>query len=329
MEQHWHFYCDDADAARRARVWTPDETPQEFASGFGHNILELYARFRDRGLPVSVGPVIPAASTLVLGFASDFVGLRSAYEICRYRSAMIRSDTAVAFEAAFTPTSIVVPNRTRYWAERYGDRAVYLPALPQRGLIRRSADRRDFSHVVLKCNPEHIPAFLLEPVVVSQLEALGFHLELDAPAHTNGSDQRWHDFGDADITLCLRGSMADGADVRKPPTKLINAWNANTLPVIASESAYIEIAVPGEDCLLLRSPDMLVDTLRELRDDPDRGERMLRAVAQRADEYSPDSILESWAHYCEAVAGAPPSKWRVLSSRAQIVWTKIRRMAGR
>ncbi|PPF77611.1 glycosyltransferase [Pseudoclavibacter sp. Z016] len=298
---NWHFYCEDPEVASVARHWRPDEDPEKFASGFGHNILELFARFRDRGYDVTLGPDVPGGTSLVVAFISDFVNLRTALVLSGFPCLMIRSDSALHFDAPFRPDRVIVPNRSAYWIQRYGADAEYLPALPQRGLIPRDQTRTVFEAITLKCNPEHVPKVLLEPDMVAGIVASGFSLHIDSPSTTNGSDQTWHDFSNADLTLCIRGSMVDNADVRKPPTKLINAWNARTVPIISGEASYLELASPGEDSLLINDARELPATLARLRAEPEAFERIRLGAARRADEYSLVKLVDEWAALCGRV----------------------------
>ncbi|WP_146080473.1 MULTISPECIES: glycosyltransferase [unclassified Pseudoclavibacter] len=95
--------------------------------------------------------------------------------------------------------------------------------------------------------------------------------------------------------------MVDNADVRKPPTKLINAWNARTVPIISGEASYLELASPGEDSLLINDARELPATLARLRAEPEAFERIRLGAARRADEYSLVKLVDEWAALCGRV----------------------------
>nr|WP_272213367.1 hypothetical protein [Marinicella sp. W31]MDC2879320.1 hypothetical protein [Marinicella sp. W31] len=60
------------------------------------------------------------------------------------------------------------------------------------------------------------------------------------------------DFSNILVTLCLRNPQEREVG-RKPPTKLINAWAAHTIPIIDREPGYLSVGTPDRDCLLLRA----------------------------------------------------------------------------
>ena len=67
-----HFWV-PADTATPADVlaWDPDLEPRRYASGVGHNLLELYARLARRGLEVSLGEEAPRGTRLVVVFSKS------------------------------------------------------------------------------------------------------------------------------------------------------------------------------------------------------------------------------------------------------------------
>lgn len=320
-----HFYAQsqaDADALER---WDPDLEPELFASGIGHNVFELYARLRMRGFSVSIGPRIPADATLLVAFAASYRNLRFSWNASRYRNLVIRSDTPLSVETPFSVECVVVPNASNYWTERYGTRVRYVPALPQRGLVVRNEGRSKLETVALKSNPENVPVILRDDAFVRILADAGVTLVVDAPSSTDGPDQAWHDFSQVDAALCVRGSTSQDDMYRKPPTKLINAWCAGTIPIVSPEQAYLELIDEGENALVLQKLEELPSCLEMLSQNQDLTEQLFRGVAEKAAEYSPTSLLELWVRVLDSVQASDRRKLAMLRARFSIVMVMIGR----
>lgn len=327
-----HFYVfSDAEAAL-LESWDPDRDPTQFASGNGHNVYELYARLRDKGYPVTAGRIVPREAKLVVAFAPFFESTNpfsSTNELlwgsAAARTLMIRSDWKLNDSVKFRPDAVIVPNRAAYWAKRYGKRAHYLPALPQRGLIPRRAGRTGLDVAVLKANPENIPGYLEQSDSLDRLQALGVEVVVDAPSTTNGSDQNWHDFREADVALCLRSAAEADDDVRKPPTKLINAWSTGVVPLVAPEMAYVDLIEEGEDAFVVSSFDEILAVVLRLKSSAGVWESVQERVALRTEQYSQDHVLEMWVHLLTAESSRCKSWGRSWLQRSQVVADVARR----
>lgn len=323
-----HFYIDTQDESARVGGWLPDLEPWRFASGIGHNLYELMRRLQLEGVVITSGPRIPKNTNLVVGFISSFVNSRHSWKMLQYRTVMIRSDSDQSFNAPFEPDHIVTPNGLSYWKDRYGDRAVSIPALPQRGLIGRTGGIDHPRTIVLKCNPGQAPEEIMLESYRAKLENLGYSLVVDMPTKTNGSDQTWHDFSDADLTLCFRASGDSHVLARKPPTKLINAWSAHSVPIITPEPAYLEIAHPGSDCFLATDAVSLLEVLGRIRLDPSLYERALAGSTRKAEQYSSRAILREWLDFFTNSAGKK-SALQIATSRLQLLRSVIERRMTR
>lgn len=305
--RHTHFYVYSPDEANQLKSWDPDLEPTRFASGVGHNIYELYARLKKLGFPVTAGKKVPTGASLVVAFAPYFSTNKLLWQAAPMRTMMIRSDWKLDDDVTFEPDLVVVPNRSTYWRERYGNRAQYVPALPQRGLVVRDSSRVGLTTAALKVNPENIPEHFADGSGAAALSLIGIDLQVDAPTKTNGSDQRWHDFSNVDVALCLRSARESASAVRKPPTKLINAWSANVIPLVAPEPAYLDLISPGTDAFVVSSLEETVETLARLRSNPRELAQVQEQIQARAEEFSQRRILESWIRLLEQESEAPKS----------------------
>lgn len=68
--------------------------------------------------------------------------------------------------------------------------------------------------------------------------------------------EQWNDYSDVDVAIAVRRS----ASSKKPPTKLINAWNAGVIPITTADKSICEIGSDGANCLMCKgeqSPDVI------------------------------------------------------------------------
>jgi hypothetical protein len=301
----WHFYVDD-DLARAVVDWDPDEEPQRFASGVGHNLLELYSRLRTRGLPVTIGTSIPADTELVVYFqqAWDRLGeLRIALSAAPFHTVVIRSDAPLWWWPLLPADLAVVPNEAPVWRDRLGGLALHLPALPQRGMLARAPSRVGVQTLAFKGNPESVPGYVREPDFLAALQERGITLLLDTPVRTDGDDQNWHDFHQVDAVLCLRGAAADDPLTNKPATRLVNAWCAGAVPLVGPEPAYLELIHDGVDGFVVEGPQDILRTLDLLSSDDERTTSVFAAVKDRSCEFQVHVLLDRWVAALEGASG--------------------------
>ena len=292
-----HFVA-DVDPAE-VETWDPDREPERHVSGVGHQLVELWARLRDRGRPVTIGPR-PPCDALLVGVLFDLVradgsdrvraALRLDRDLLRSpRLVVILGDHPRPDRVPPFARSVIVPNpsgadgRTRRW----------LPLLPQRGMVPRRSDRRGAARtLVLKTGERNVPEEYRDPQFARTLERLGVSLTIEDGPST------WPDFGNADLVLCVHrpwpGWDPDHRLARKPPTKLINAWVAGSVPLVHPQVGYLDLARPGEDALVVASPADVVAAVGRLHDDPDLLARLEDGAAVRGREFATDRVLERW-----------------------------------
>lgn len=286
--------------------WNPDEEPALFADGFGHNVLELYARMKRAGCDVHVGRRVPRGARVVV-FLPSLLERRAQLSLMRelvphrrVRLLSIRSDFLSSYRLPVRASLEVMPNRSSLTEFSQ----TWIPPLPQRGLVRRGRDRgENLVRVTYKGYPENLPVPMRTPDWTRRLLDLGFDWDPDVRDEATGHN-RWHDFSQADVALCLRGDGVTVGLLRKPATKLINAWCAGAIPLVGREPSYLELAKHREDAMVVESAEEVISTLAELRSDPALVRRLQQGGAIRAAEFSVDAILASWT---QALTGPLPS----------------------
>jgi hypothetical protein len=307
-----HFWLPDH-PGKALDEWDPDEDPRRFPYGVAIALIQPYRRFAMKGLPVSIGPVVPREADLLVVAAKSIVeapgrlaAALSAIARARGRFVLLRTDLPTHWSFPLRPLIEFVPNPSAVrqpWQRT-------IPELPQPGLIPRRPERRGrIASVAFKGNPENVPPELVDPRWARALGERGLAWCLDVPQDGGSPDQAWHDFAEVDVLLCVRHlRWSDVA--RKPPGKLINAWLAGSIPIAAREPAYVDIGREGQDVVFVDSVWDCLEVLDALRADPERIRAMEQAIARRATEYTPASMLDVWWQaLLDAVALA--EGWRV------------------
>ena len=303
-----HFWCEPDVPLDMVSEWDPDSEPWRFASGLGHNLLELYVRLRDRGYPVTLGPHVPRDAGLVVVYPSGSIWqsrrlARLGWRVRRHRVALLCSDLPPRYGALIRSDLQIMPN-DRQASRKASSR--YLPPLPQRGVVPRDPDVQATPWVLaFKGNPENAPEYLLDVNFQSALKALDIELDLDTPTRTDGSDQHWHDYSRTDWVLLDRKYSSYGNPAWKPPTKLLNAWHAGVIPLMVAEPAYVALARPGIDALMFDDVEELLAVLGELCSSPALREQLNSGIRAR------HAVLESSREVVDAY-------WRVFQEHAGV-----------
>lgn len=164
------------------------------------------------------------------------------------------------------------------------------------------------------------------------MEALGLRWLPDMPQRGGGSDQRWHDFSEVDVAVCLRAEHW-GRHSWKPATKLINAWCAGAIPLVGPEPGYLDLVTPNEDAFLVANECDVVTALKRLATDADLVQATERAIGKRALEFEKDRVLNNWWALLErtfgAAVGADICRRRRRDARRLWVLTRLNKLRRR
>lgn len=287
---------------------------------------------------MSLGTRIPHYAGVVVYFQHAWAPTRElslAVRAAPYSTVLIRSDAPLCYSSLLDPDLVVAPNivGVRIWSERLTSRVVHIPALPQRGMRPRDASRTGTHALAFKGNPVSVPSFLGKPDFVDALGRLSVDLIIDAPTHTDGPDQTWHDFTTADAVLCTRDAAPGDSLLNKPATRLINAWRAGAIPLVGTEPAYLELVTDGVDGFVVTGPTDIVQVLRRLVADASLEARVRAAAQRRAVDFDPVLALDRWAAALAEVV-SPRRSRRQTAARRAAVWARYcvrmaRRTAGR
>jgi hypothetical protein len=292
-----HFWLPECPPADEILDWDPDREPWRYASGIGHNMLELYRRLAATSLDVSLGPNLPKHARLAVLYAVSIEALeprKAATRVIRRargRYALIRADAPLAFRMPVRPVLDVMPVQAS--AQRSYQR--WLPPLPQRGLVPRLPGRLgSIRSVAFKGNPENVPPEMKTKSWAAALAARGISWWLDVPKVTDGPDQRWHDFAAIDVVICMRNRAKASDIARKPGTKLVNAWRAGCIPLAHAEPAYRELGTDGEDVFFVEDAASCLEVLDRLSHDSELMRRVEDHIRLRREDYGLEVVLPKW-----------------------------------
>jgi hypothetical protein len=306
--------------------WDPDRDPGRHADAFGHAFLELFVRLHARGRAVTIGPNVTDGATVLVvmleelatydGEVHEGTVRRLARAALRHPSVVVvRADIPLAVSSPSFARCEVMPNRASIVDPRTQR---WLPLLPQRGVVPRDPDRAgSIGTLAYKGYGFNVPSELRERSFLEALAECGVRVALDT------EPSRWPDFRTADVALCLRrfnDRWDDSRHLRKPATKLVNAWVAGAIPLVAPQAAYLELVRPGDDALVVESPDEVVDAVRRLTVDADLVDRLRAGGAERGQEFTADRVLDAW----EALFDDEPSRAPLTATAAALVVTSAR-----
>ena len=103
----------------------------------------------------------------------------------------------------------------------------------------------------------------------------------------------WHDLSSIDVLVGIR-SFDEQPHNTKPPTKLFGAWHANIPFIGGHDSAFKQVGVPGEDYLLVGTPDEAIKAILKLRDDPALYNKLVQNGKKKAALYTEETIAQVW-----------------------------------
>ncbi len=197
----------------------------------------------------------------------------------------LRRHFVVAIRADFRPFPFgqfeIVQN------QRYaGIRCVYMPHLPQPGLIRRDRNRDSVSNI---CFSGQIENSIDTSILKRDLEQMGCRLVFREQG-------QWQDMHDVDVLFGIR-AFSEEPFHSKPPSKLFNAWHAGIPFIGGYDSAYEQVGVPGENYLRVSSYEDLLTAISRLKEDSDLYQRLVRAGKEAGKQYTPERTTDRWCSF--------------------------------
>lgn len=169
----------------------------------------------------------------------------------------------------------------------------WIPHWPQPGILKRNPSRAgDLRTVVFKGRMFNITGALQSNSFASKLNALGFEFHIDAFDPVSGK-HAWNDYQNADVVLAVRNLTQKDA-LKKPPSKLVNAWFAEVPALLGPEPAFQELRKSDLDYIEVRSENDILAALRHLKENPSLYEDMVENGRQRREAFSEEALTQAW-----------------------------------
>ena len=113
---------------------------------------------------------------------------------------------------------------------------------------------------------------------------------------------RWHDYRSIDAIIALRPPQKQNRQ-SKPPSKLLNAYQAGVIPILGNEPSYRAEGKPGRDYITAKTVDDVKHELLSLRDSL-KPERMFKNIKAQAARTDIEQLRARWIAAIEKLACA-------------------------
>lgn len=202
----------------------------------------------------------------------------------------------------------IVQNRAHL--HRLPDSA-FIPLWPQPNLIPRDTERGD--------RIENVAFFGDRPNLAPELAADAFaadFLRATGAVFCVREASRWHDYSDVDVAIAIRDFSA-AQHLRKPPTKLSNAWLAKVPLIAGRDSAFAAEGKSGSDFLTARSPADVIRFVNQLKNNPALRRQIVSAGKKKSASFTRDAVRETWFSLCTGFLPEAAACWHKKSAAAQ------------
>lgn len=257
-----------------------------------HWTLQTYFWLRESGCPVHLAREFPDAGILVTSIMPE--------EFRPGRNLFVVSIVGDGSPEPFAQMH-VVQNRMQ---TRLVSNSHYVPFWPQPGLIGRDPARGDaFKSLAYFGDDQNIAPELRGEEWSRFLGARGIEWHVrDARSSRNT------DFSDIDAVIGVRSFQRTGY-VRKPASKLINAWIAGVPSILGREIAFREQRLSGVDYLEAASFARACDAVDQLAASPDLRRAMVENGQRRAAAFTVPRIISRWRHVLFDLAQTAAARW--------------------
>ena len=174
--------------------------------------------------------------------------------------------------------------------------STYIPLWSQPGLIPRNSARGErFKNIYFFGDPPNLAPELRDSSFAEILKnRFGLNLVL-------AEAERWHDYSEADCVLAIR-ELSSRLFLRKPATKLYNAWLAGVPLIGGMESAFRAHGKTGIDYISCKTLDDMFQALIKLRDNPSLRRQIAAEGKISALKFTPEAITRCWIEFLESVS---------------------------
>ncbi|NOT09703.1 MAG: glycosyltransferase family 1 protein [Gemmatimonadales bacterium] len=269
---------------------TDPDDPRLFPGGILTHTLQTYLRLKAIGYPCELVERLPRRGLVV--------SHRSLIARARFSPDLFLVNMLADRGPHLWAQAVVVQNPIQ--AARPGH--YLIPQWPQPGMIPRSADRGDrFERVAYFGREENLAPVLRSAEWVEALRSMG--LDWRIVNHPR------NDYHDVDAVVAARDFGASGVYDFKPAAKLVNAWVAGVIPLVAPEPAHLALQTSETDFLTIRSMDEAIAALARLKESAELRRVIMARGAERRKAFTAERITSEWRAYLDDVAWPAYREW--------------------
>lgn len=283
------FVLHGSDVASLARL-DPDRDWREFVTGERAWVLQTFLRLRAAGLDASLCDRLPRAGIAVFSASHRAQLARGPVQRTDAFLLATRQDRR---ETLFADAEVVQNPAQASDATR-----MHVPHWPQPGLVPRDAARGDrLRRLEYKGFVGNLHPDFRDPAWPRFLSRHGIEWVCDGKVYrqdsTDGLQLQWNDYRDTDLVLAVRPSSAD-LHLRKPATKLCNAWLAGVPAMVGPESACRALRRDESDFIEVSTRAEAEAAVLRLLEEPGLYARMRQRAAERAVDCSVARVTQRW-----------------------------------
>lgn len=127
-----------------------------------------------------------------------------------------------------------------------------------------------------------------DPAFTNALKALGVTLKLCY------SPTEWDNYRETDLVLAVRSNLHPLLLDTKPASKLINAWQAQTVALLGDESAFRAVGNPEQDYFEVTQPQEVLDLVTRLKCNPLLYQQIRQSGIARYPEFDFEAVQQQW-----------------------------------
>ncbi|MBD2822182.1 hypothetical protein ID852_16120 [Xenorhabdus sp. 42] len=172
------------------------------------------------------------------------------------------------------------------------DGKVFIPHWPQPKIKPRNNNRHDISTIGFFGHQDALPDFFSDEIFLEELKLRGIKFI--------NSNKNWNDYTDIDIAISFRKNN-DLDLIRKPASKLINAWNAGCPLICDDEPSMRAIRLSELDYLIAKSPNQFINVVDKLKINPVLYAKMVSNGKKRFEDYSREATTKKWFSLVEDI----------------------------
>lgn len=192
--------------------------------------------------------------------------------------------------------------------------SLYIPHWPQPGLQPRDATRG--------CRVENVAYMGISYNLAPELKDVTWKETLRERGFTWQIRPRecWHDYSDVDVVVAVRAFQNREYYHWKPATKLYNCWHAGVPALLGCESAFRAERKGEFDYIEVRSPNEILQTLTQLKSDPQLYHDIVNNGQIRSRETNQSSLVEKWKQAFYKQLSGEYKRWTSLSRWQQTAY---------